>query len=295
MRSMTGYGNGTATFPGGRVIVELRAVNHRFLEVKMPLPREMLLYEQEFKAMIETRIKRGKLDMLLTSSGKPLRTYTVQPNLTLARAYQDAVQRVQRELGVKGTLDLSFLSAHPELFQVQEQQATLEPQAKAAKKALTVALTALERQRTREGKFLQRELQTRVATLDQLRRKVKARSSIVYENTRERLKDRVNNLLQGLLQGVEIDQSRLLQEVAVLAQRGDITEELVRLESHLEALREIFRSVEPVGKRIDFLLQEVQREVNTIGSKADDVEVRHLVVAAKEEVEKLREQVQNVE
>ncbi len=295
MRSMTGYGNGSATFSGGRVTVELRAVNHRFLELKMPLPRELLPYEQEFRTMIEARIKRGKLDMLFTSSGKPLRTYTVQPNLPLARAYHDAVLRVQREVGVKGALDLSFLSAHPELFQVQEQQATIEPQAEATKKALTAALTALERQRTREGKFLQRELQTRVTMLDQIRRKIKARSSIVYENTRERLKDRVNNLLQGLLQGVEIDQSRLLQEAATLAQRGDITEELVRLQGHLEALSGHCRSAEPVGKRIDFLLQEVQREVNTIGSKADDVEVRHLVVAAKEEVEKLREQVQNVE
>ena len=295
MRSMTGYGSGTATFPGGRVTIELRAVNHRFLELKMPLPREMLSYEQEFRTLIETRVKRGKLDMLLTTSGKPLRTYTVQPNVELARAYYDAVQRVQREVGIKGALDLSFLSVHPELFQVQEQQATIEPQAKAAKKALTAALAALERQRTREGRFLRRDLQTRVTTLEQIRRQVKARSGIVYENTRERLKDRANALLQGLGPGIELDQSRLLQEAAGLAQRGDITEELVRLESHLEALSGHFRSADPVGKRIDFLLQEVQREVNTIGSKADDVEVRHLVVAAKEEVEKLREQVQNVE
>jgi len=295
MRSMTGYGNGTATFSGGRVTVELRAVNHRFLELKMPLPREMLAYEQELRTLIETHIKRGKLDMLLTSSGKPLRTYTIQPNLALARAYHDAVQQLQREAGVKGELDLAFLSAHPELFQVQEQQSTIEPQAEAVKKALSTALTALERQRVREGKFLQRELQTRVSALDQIRRKIKARSSIVYENTKERLKDRVQHLLNGLREGVEIDQSRLLQEVATVAQRGDITEELVRLQSHLEALNGHLRAAEPVGKRIDFLLQEVQREVNTIGSKADDVEVRHLVVAAKEEVEKLREQVQNVE
>lgn len=295
MRSMTGYGNGTATFPGGQVTVELRAVNHRFLELKMPLPREMLSYEQEFRTLIETQVKRGKLDMLLTSSGKPQRTYTIQANLALARAYHDAVKQLQRDVGVKGDLDLSFLSAHPELFQVQEQQATIEPQAEAVKKALTTALTALERQRVREGKFLQKELQARVTTLDQVRRKIKARSGIVYENTKERLKDRVHNLLQGLLEGVEVDQSRLLQEVATLAQRGDITEELVRLQSHLAALSGHLRSTEPVGKRIDFLLQEVQREINTIGSKADDVEVRHLVVSAKEEVEKLREQVQNVE
>ncbi len=128
-----------------------------------------------------------------------------------------------------------------------------------------------------------------------MRRQVKDRSGIVYENTRNRLKERVTILLQGLLQGVELDQSRLLQEVATLAQRGDITEELVRLQSHLGALGELLRATDPAGKRFDFLLQEVQREVNTIGSKADDAAIRHLVVSAKEEVEKLREQVQNVE
>lgn len=295
MRSMTGYGSGTTSFPGGRVSIELRAVNHRFLEIKMPLPRDFLPYEQEFREMIEAQVQRGKLDMLLTYSGKLSRTYTVQLNLELARAYRDAVARLQREVGVKGDLDLPFLAAHPELFQVQEQQSPAEDQARAVKKALVKALGTLEQQRRREGKFLQRELHTRIVTLEGLRRKVKDRSSIVQEHTRERLKERVTGLLHGLLQGVEIDQSRLLQEVTALAQKGDITEELVRLQSHLEALLDLLRSATPVGKRIDFLLQEVQREINTIGSKAEDVEIRHLVVAAKEEVEKLREQVQNVE
>ena len=196
---------------------------------------------------------------------------------------------------MSGDGDFSFLTAHPELFQVQEQSQATEAQAEAIKKALTQALAALDRQRLREGRFLQRELRTRVALLDKVRRQVKNRSAIVYEKTRARLKERVTVLIQGLPQGIEIDQSRLLQEVATLAQRGDITEELVRLQGHIAALGELLRATEPAGKRFDFLLQEVQREVNTIGSKADDTEIRHLVVSAKEEVEKLREQVQNVE
>ena len=295
MRSMTGYGSGSAAFPGGRVTVEIRTVNHRFLELKMPLPREFLAYEQDFREMIESHLTRGKVDMFLTTTGKPPRRYTINVNLELARAYRGALTRLHRELEIRGDRDSSFLTAHPELFQVQEQSQATDAQAEAIKKALIQALAALDRQRLREGRFLQRELRTRIGTLEKVRRQVKNRSSIVYENTRTRLKERVNTLLQGLLQGVELDQSRLLQEVATLAQRGDITEELVRLQSHLEALGELLHVTEPAGKRFDFLLQEVQREVNTIGSKADDAEIRHLVVSAKEEVEKLREQVQNVE
>jgi len=295
MRSMTGYGSGSAAFPGGRVTVEIRTVNHRFLELKMPLPREFLAYEQAFREMIEAHLTRGKVDMFLTTSGKPPRRYTINVNLELARAYRGALTQLRRELGMTGDGESSFLTAHPELFQVQEQSQATDAQAEAIKKALTQALAALDRQRLREGRFLQRELRTRIGTLEKVRRQVKARSGIVYENTRNRLKERTNTLLQGLLQGVEIDQSRLLQEVATLAQRGDITEELVRLQSHLEALSELLHATEPAGKRFDFLLQEIQREVNTIGSKADDAQIRHLVVSAKEEVEKLREQVQNVE
>ncbi|MGE0826590.1 MAG: YicC/YloC family endoribonuclease [Candidatus Binatia bacterium] len=295
MRSMTGYGSGTVVFPGGRVTVEIRAVNHRFLELKMPLPRELLPYEQEFREMIEAQVKRGKLDLFISNSGKASRTYTVQVNIPLARAYQTALLKLQREVELTGQWDSAFLSSHPELFQVQEQQTAIEPQLLATKKALTSALAALEQQRKREGQVLQREVRARIMTLDKLGKTIKKRSGVVLQHSRERLKDRITNALNGFVSGIEIDQSRLLQEVAALAQRGDITEELVRLHSHIMALTDLIRSPEPIGKRFDFLLQETQREINTIGSKADNAEIRHLVVAAKEEVEKLREQVQNIE
>ncbi|MGH7964784.1 MAG: YicC/YloC family endoribonuclease [Candidatus Binatia bacterium] len=291
MKSMTGYGSGSAAFPGGRVSVELRAVNHRFLEVKMALPRDFFACEGEFREIVEAQIKRGRIELALTCAGRPPRAYTVNLNVELAKAYHEAVLHLRHALGVKGEPDLSFLTSRPELFQVIEKPQLTKVETLAAKEALQHALTALEQQRNREGKFLQRDLRGRVAALEKVRRAIKGRSGTVQEALRKKLSERVVTLLQG----VEVDQSRLLQEVATLVQKSDITEELVRLQSHLEALAGLLRKNEPVGKSIDFLLQEVQREVNTTGAKADDAAIRHLVVEAKEEVEKFREQVQNVE
>jgi uncharacterized protein (TIGR00255 family) len=291
MRSMTGYGSGAASFPGGRVSVELRAVNHRFVEVKMPLPREFLPWEREFREIIESEVKRGRIEMALTCSGRPARAYTVQPNSALARSYYTALKRLYTELGIKEAIDLSLLMARQDLFQVTEQPQAVADEIRAAKEALQAALTTLNRQRVREGKFLQHDLRQRVSALEKKRRAIQERSRIAQDSIRQRLTERV----AGLLQGVDIDQSRLLQEVVTLTQKSDITEEIVRLQSHLKALTTLVRAHEPVGKRIEFLLQEIQREINTIGAKSDDVMIRHTVVEAKEEVEKLREQVQNIE
>jgi uncharacterized protein (TIGR00255 family) len=291
MKSMTGYGSGVSTFPGGRVQVELRTVNHRFIEIKMPLPREFLPWEREFRGAIEAQIKRGRVEMTLTCLGRPARAYSVQPNLELARAYFSALKRLYRELDLKKDIDLSFLTTRQDLFQVVEQPQAVADEIHAAKEALASALTGLNRQRSREGKFLQRDLRSRIAALEKGRRTIQERSRAAQATMRQRLTERVLSLLQG----AEIEQSRVLQEVVNLTQRSDITEEIVRLHSHLTTLANLLRSPEPVGKRIEFLLQEVQREINTIGAKSDDVAIRHAVVEAKEEVEKMREQVQNVE
>jgi uncharacterized protein (TIGR00255 family) len=291
MKSMTGYGSGGAAFPGGRISIELRTVNHRFLEIKMPLPREFMPWEGEFRTALTAALQRGRVEMTLTVVGRPTKAYTIQPNLELARAYHKALQRIYRELGVKAEVDLSLLTTRQDLFQVSEQPHAVAEELQAAKAALQDALTSLDRQRSREGKFLQRDLRTRVATLEKIRRTIRERSQVSQESARQKLKDRVTPLLQG----VEVDQTRLLQEIVSLTQKSDITEEIVRLESHLKAIHDLFRATEPVGKRIEFLLQETQREINTIGAKSDDVAIRHAVVDAKEEVEKMREQVQNVE
>ena len=291
MRSMTGYGSGSAAFPGGRVSAEIRTVNHRFLEMKMSLPRLFLPWEDEFRRQLGAQVGRGRLELSLNLSGRTPHTSTVSLNRDLARAYRQAFGELQKELGIDAPLDLRLLASRPELFQVSVQPQLSQTELGAAKKAVDRALRSLERQRSREGRFLRRELRGRLQTLSRFGRAAARRSGRVQTAARRRLAERV----QTFLAGTQLDQSRLLQEVVAATQKSDITEELVRLQSHVETMTALIASHEPVGKRLDFLLQEINREVNTVGAKADDAPLRHLVVEAKEEVEKLREQVQNVE
>ena len=291
MKSMTGFGNGSRAFSGGRATVEIRAVNHRFLEVKLHLPRGFLALEDELRAMVATQVKRGRIEVFLTLSGQTTRSYAVVPNIELARAYIKAAKQLKGMLDLGGDLTLHFLLSRPEVFQVAEAHQSSSTEIEASKKALQRALTVLERHRRREGKFLQRDLRGRILTLEKIRRSVERRSTHTQQATRQKLADKVTTLLPHL----DSDRRRVLQDVASLAQKSDITEECVRLQSHLGAFSDLLRLAEPVGKRMDFLLQEMQREINTIGAKADDASIRHLVVQAKEVVEKIREQVQNIE
>ena len=291
MRSMTGYGSGAASFPGGRISAEIRTVNHRFLEMKILLPRVFLPWEDEFRRQISAQVSRGRLDLSLSIAGRAPHSYNVSVNLDLARAYRQALVQLHTELGLNGAPDVQLLAARPDVFQIVEKPDVTTTEVEAAKKAVKQALTTLDRQRKREGRFLRRDLRRRITALDKIRRTVAQRIGRVQAAIRDRLAERVRLLLSG----TEVDQSRLLQEVVAITQKGDITEELVRLQSHLATMTELLDKNEPVGKRLDFLLQEINREINTIGAKADDAPIRHLVVSAKEEVEKLREQVQNIE
>ncbi len=291
MKSMTGFGNGSLAFSGGRATVDIRAVNHRFLEVKLHLPRGFLAVEDALRALVATQVKRGRVEVFLTLSGQTARSYAVVPNIELARAYLRAAQQLKSALDLGGDLSLQFFLSRPEVFQVAEAHQPAGVEFEASKKALQRALSALERHRRREGKFLQRDLRGRIATLEKIRRSVGRRSTHTQQATRRKLADKVSALLPQL----DSERRRVLQDVASLAQKSDITEEYVRLQSHLGAFSDFLRLAEPVGKRMDFLLQEMQREINTIGAKADDVSIRHFVVQAKEEVEKIREQVQNIE
>jgi uncharacterized protein (TIGR00255 family) len=288
---MTGYGSANVAFPGGRVSAELRTVNHRFLEMKMLLPRLFLPWEDEFRRQIGAKVGRGRLELTLSLAGRAPRNYEVSLNRELAQAYHQALKHLQKELGMDGPLDIQLLASRPDVFQVIEKPGLSPAEIQAAKKAVQDALQALERQRSREGKFLQRDLRGRITTLSKIRRAVATRTGRVQTASRDKLAERVRTFLAG----TEVDQVRLLQEVVTLTQKSDITEELVRLQSHLEAMSDLLRKHEPVGKRMDFLLQEINREINTVGAKADDAPIRHLVVEAKEEVEKIREQVQNIE
>ena len=290
MKSMTGFGTASRAFPGGRATVDVRAVNHRFLETKLHLPRGFMAAEAEFRALIAARIERGRVEAFLSLTGRAARSVRVVPNLPLARAYAKAAARLRRELGLDRGPDLQFFLSRADLFQVTEAAHASAAEVRACTAALQAALAGVDRERRREGRFLARDLRQRIRTLQRLRREVARRQQRLQPELHKKLVARAEALLAEL----EVEAVRL-QDVAGLLHKNDVTEELVRLESHLETCAGFLGLDEAVGKRLDFLLQEMQREVNTIGAKADDAPTRQLVVRMKQEVEKIREQGQNIE
>lgn len=290
MKSMTGFGTASRAFPGGRATVDVRAVNHRFLETKLHLPRGFMAAEAEFRALIAARVERGRVEAFLSLTGRAARPIRVVPNLPLARAYAKAAARLRRELGLDRGPDLQFFLSRADLFQVTEAAHASAAEVRACTAALQAALAGVDRERRREGRFLARDLRQRIRTLQRLRREVARRQQRLQPELHKKLVARAEALLAEL----EVEPIRL-PDVAGLLHKNDVTEELVRLESHLETCAGFLGLDEAVGKRLDFLLQEMQREVNTIGAKADDAPIRQLVVQMKQEVEKIREQGQNIE
>jgi len=292
MRSMTGFGAGAADAPTARVSVEIRGVNQRFLDVKVMLPREYGAWETDIRDRVRGTAERGRVDVSVSRTPvASRRRYRVGVREELAERYVRAARRLAKRLGVAGDVAIADVLRLPDLFETSEELPTLEPERAALRKALARALTAFERERRREGATLQKELLGRVAALRGLSAAIRARVPAAQVALDVRVRERIAKMAAT----PDLDPQRLTQEIVSLAERGDITEELVRLDSHLDALGATLRAPGPVGKRVEFLLQEVQRELNTTGSKGADLAINGLVVDGKGEVEKLREQVQNIE
>jgi uncharacterized protein (TIGR00255 family) len=288
---MTGYGTASADAPGARVTVEVRGVNQRFLDVKVSVPREYAGAEAEIRERVRALVHRGRVEVgvgRVPLAGE--RRYRVSVRHQLARAYVDAARDLGRALGLEGTVTLAEVLRLPDLFEVSEPPPDLRAELPALRRALGAALRAFDGERRREGRHLQRDMQGRTAAV----RRAAARMRVLAPRVTGLLRRQVEERLARLLGG-QLDAARLTHEVAVLAERSDFTEELVRLEGHLHALATALRAPGAVGKRIDFLLQEIHRELNTAGAKAQDLAIGALVLEARAEVEKLREQVQNVE
>lgn len=291
MRSMTGFGQATWQGEGAKINVEIRSVNQRFLEVRMNLPREYAAAEQQLRQSVQEAVARGKVEVTITRSGLQDGEYVVDVNESLARAYVDAWRRLQRELNLPGTVAIEALLGRPEVVRVVERRGELTAEIEHVEKVLGRALDSFGRAREKEGRALARDMQRRVAHLARLVKRMHARVGAAAADAAARLRQRIESVAAG----VNVSPERLAQEIAVIASRADVTEELVRLDSHVTAMRDTFGTAEPVGKRLDFLLQEVHREVNTVASKSNDLEITNLSIEARGEIEKLREQVQNVE
>jgi len=287
---MTGFGAASGHVGQCRLTVEVRSVNQRFLDLKINAPREYGAHESEWRRTVSGAIERGRVEVYVGRVAPP-RSAGVALQKEVAAGYVKAWKQLQREFGLAGEIDLALFATRSEVFASVESLADVAAEAAEVQRLLDKALAAHAKEREREGAFLKRDMQARLKRLRAVTASLKTAAAAVVPRLQARLQKRLGELLGG----GAIEPARMLQEIALLADRSDVTEELVRLESHLAALEGLLRSSEPLAKRVDFVLQEVNRELNTIGSKASALDVTNLVVDGKAELEKLREQIQNVE
>ncbi len=291
MKSMTGYGKGVVSKDGRELTVELKSVNHRFLDVSMRLPRVLSCIEDTLRTTIAARLARGHVDVFVNYRNTRDDAKTVRIDNTLLCAYVTAAKTANTVLALQDDLTLSNVLRLPDVTEIVPADEDNDALIALAKDAASFALDALIEMRIAEGGRLRTALSAGVDAMDAYREEILARAPFVAEEYRKKLNDRI----EAVLSDTEIDRARLATEVALFADRCCIDEELVRLKSHIAQFRAYLDATEPVGRNMDFIVQEMNRECNTIGSKANDAALTKSVLACKAEIEKLREQIQNVE
>ncbi len=290
IRSMTGFGAGRGSVNGEELDVEIRSVNHKYCEVKARLPRELSALEHEVVRTVKDRLARGGVDVSVrrTSSASLV---APRVDVALAESYARAFAEVQARLGLPGGVTLADVIAAEGVVRLDERAIDLELVGEALRRGLAQALGQLLAMRAREGEALGRDLLGRLDELERLVEGILALVPQAVEHYRTRLTERIADLTRG----TALDPARLAQEVAIFADRTDVAEEITRLRSHVAQVRALLASSDPAGRKLDFLVQEMHREANTIGSKSQNGEIAVLVVSLKAEIERMREQVQNVE
>ena len=290
MRSMTGCGSGKVRQDGWEVTVDLKTVNHRFLDIGMRLPRNLSFLEQTVRDGISRTICRGHADVFLTVKRTDASAVDVECDEDLAARYLEAAEQIIRKTGVVNDMTVSRLMKMEGVLTLNEREMDEELVSSICAEATEIAAAQLLQMREREGSHLKEDLTAHLDAADTLRTMILKRAPMVVDEYREKLENRLKNLLTDA-----VEPQRLAQEVAIIADRCAIDEELARLDSHIRQMRKYLDSENEIGKKMDFLIQEMNREANTIGSKASDAAIAQHVVDLKSEIEKLREQIQNVE
>lgn len=287
---MTGYGRGETSSGGITISVELRTVNNRFLEVTARLPRTLSLRENEIKEIIRRRISRGKVNLVTAAEREDNGTIPITINAAAARSYFKLLSQLRKAVRVKEPVKLEHLLQFSEIFEQREVESTDEKEWKVLQAALDQALNGLETMRRNEGAELERDFRARIALLEEKLTRIESISKDQVPAERTRLRERIALLIEGPL-----DEGRLEMEIALMADRLDVTEECVRFRSHNKFFLDALAAPDAAGRKLNFLIQEMNREANTIGSKSSVTEIAHIVVGMKEELERIREQVQNIE
>jgi uncharacterized protein (TIGR00255 family) len=286
MKSMTGYGEGSQSVRGTKVTVQIRSLNHRHLDLQLRVPREYLALEEEIRKILRGKISRGRIDVFVNRYAGKISARKLDMDEGLVGQYIAGVKQIKKRYALAGEVGVSLLSNIPDLVHVREPEADPASERQAVMKALVAALNKLERSREREGDQLRADMESQIRHLTQVARDLEVR---VAENP---LRVQKSAAPDGS-NGSGSDKESI--DVSSVTLKGDVNEEIVRLKTHVAALAKVIREREPVGKKIDFMLQEVNRELNTISSKVPHLPVVQLVLQGKERVEKIREQAQNVE
>ena len=288
---MTGYGRGEAVLHGRPITVEVRSVNNRYLDCTVKLPRIYVFAEDAIKAAVQSHISRGKVDVFVTIGPSEGGDVTISVNRPMADGYYAALCALRDAYGLKDDLSVSLLSRFQDVFLVEKTQEDLEAVSADLCAVLELALSDFDAMRLREGEKLSQDVLSRAATIEGLVSQVEVRAPGIVADYRARLWARMSEVLKN----TQLDESRILTEAAIYADKVAVDEETVRLRSHLSQLRHLLNQDGPVGRKLDFLIQEFNREANTIGSKCNDIETAGYVVDIKAEIEKIREQIQNME
>lgn len=290
VKSMTGFGRSEENFDNRCYVVEIKSVNHRFGEVYVKLPKEYSLLEENVRKLVLKKVSRGRIDVYITIENFGENDKIVEVNTPLMTSYLKAIQEISQNLKLDLNIDLIQFAKLPDMLVIKD-VADAELVWSELETVVQKAIEQLIAMRDTEGKKLANDIKIRGERIGKTLKKIEERSPEVVKEYRNRLQEKIRQILPD----IQIDENRLITEVAIFAERSSINEEIVRLESHLEQLMQILTQEGPIGRKLDFLLQEMNREINTIGSKANDLAISKMVVEIKSELEKIREQIQNIE
>ena len=290
--SMTGFGRHESENKHYKIVIEIKSVNHRYNDIIIKMPKKLNALEEKMKAIIKEHVNRGRVEVFVNFEESEAENFIIKPNFTVLDQYVAALESIKERYGVQDDMGVSLLSRYPDALKVEFQEADEDEIWTLMKEALEGALVALVNMRQVEGVKLKEDTISRVKVIRSIVKEIEKLAPAIVAAHKGKMLDRIKELLD---ENMEVDEQRIAMEIAMFSDKTNITEEIVRLESHFEQLVNILDESKPVGRKLDFLIQEINREVNTIGSKSPDIDISNFVVDMKSEVEKIREQIQNIE
>ncbi|MDK9709634.1 YicC/YloC family endoribonuclease [Acidaminobacter sp.] len=291
--SMTGYGRGEASSDRIKIVVEIKSVNHRYSEIVAKIPKKMNPFEERIKTMIKDQVQRGRIELYVNYEEQVGADYSILPNDAVLDQYYAALKHLKDRYALRDDVTLSLMSRHPEAFRVEYVEVDGEAIWSVLEKAAAAAIGQMIEMRKTEGAKLVVDILERISQMKSRLEKIESQSPQIVEAYRQKMRDRLTDLLGDM--GIQIDEARIAHEIAIFADKTNVTEEIVRLKSHFDQIADIIDQGGAAGRKLDFLVQEMNREVNTIGSKSPDFEISNDVIELKSELEKIREQIQNIE